>query len=384
MDASPFGAILSQLFWVVFILLAVMPMIRQRMLESARLSLIRQIEKKRGSRVIVLIHRQESLALFGVPLFRFISVEDSEEVLRAIRMTPPDMPIDIILHTPGGLVLASQQIACALCDHKAKVTAFVPHYAMSGGTLIALAADEIVMDPHAVLGPVDPQVGQFPAASILKVVEQKDANEVDDQTLILADISRKAMQQALTLVKDVLMANGMDEAQAHALADQLTQGYYTHDYPISASALQAMGVKVRTDMPAEIYQLMALYPQPAQRTSGVDYVPVLVPFGDAAAAPTRARRTAQEREGELNGALHRYPLCSNADGDGHSAGGGTVGMGSAGMDCAGRLSGHLRDCACACALHEARAQRYGHAGGADPGALLAGEPAGELLFGRAD
>ena len=269
MDATPLSAILSQLFWLILFLLVVMPMIRQRMLESARLSLIRQIEKKRGSRVIVLIHCQESLALFGVPLFRFISVEDSEEVLRAIRMTPPDMPIDIILHTPGGLVLASQQIACALCDHKAKVTAFVPHYAMSGGTLIALAADEIVMDPHAVPGPIDPQVGQFPAASILKVLEQKDANEVDDQTLILADISRKALQQALTLVKDVLMANGMDESHAHALADQLTQGYYTHDYPISADTLQAMGVKVRTDMPAEIYQLMALYPQPVQRTSGV-------------------------------------------------------------------------------------------------------------------
>jgi ClpP class serine protease len=182
----PFSAILSQLFWVVFILLAVMPMIRQRMLESARLSLIRQIEKKRGSRVIVLIHRQESLALFGVPLFPLHQHRGlRRSVLRAIRMTPPDMPIDIILHTPGGLVLASQQIACALCDHQAKVTAFVPHYAMSGGTLIALAADEIVMDPHAVLGPVDPQIGQFPAASILKVVEQKDANEVDDQTLIL-------------------------------------------------------------------------------------------------------------------------------------------------------------------------------------------------------
>jgi len=84
MDTSPFSAILSQLFWLLFIFLAVLPMIRQRMLESARLSLIRQIEKKRGSRVIGLIHCQESLALFGVPLFRFISVEDSEEVLRAI------------------------------------------------------------------------------------------------------------------------------------------------------------------------------------------------------------------------------------------------------------------------------------------------------------
>lgn len=251
-----------------------MPMVRQRMLESARLSMIRQIEKMRGTRVIVLIHRQEALSLFGIPVFRFISVEDSEEVLRAIRMTPPDMPIDIVLHTPGGLVLASQQIACALCDHKAKVTAFVPHYAMSGGTLIALAADEIVMDPHAVLGPVDPQVGQFPAASILKVVEQKPISEVDDQTLILADISRKALAQALELVRNVLMANGMPAEQAERVADRLTQGYYTHDYAISADEARAMGLNVSTHLPQEIYQLMALYPQPVQRTAGVDYVPV--------------------------------------------------------------------------------------------------------------
>lgn len=290
MEPGPISAILSQLVWIVFIVLAVMPMLRQRMLESARLSLIREIEKKRGSRVIVLIHRQESLALFGVPLFRFISIEDSEEVLRAIRMTPPDMPIDIILHTPGGLVLASQQIACALCDHKARVTAFVPHYAMSGGTLIALAADEIVMDKHAVLGPVDPQVGQFPAASILKVLEQKPASEIDDQTLILADVSRKALQQALALVKEVLMVNGMDTERAHALADQLTQGYYTHDYPISADMLRAMGLNVHTDLPPEIYQLMALYPQPVQRSSGVEYVPV--PYHDT---PPRTPRVPAAR-----------------------------------------------------------------------------------------
>jgi len=225
MDASPFSAILSQLFWLFFIFLAVMPMIRQRMLESARLSLIRQIEKKRGSRVIVLIHRQESLALFGVPLFRFISVEDSEEVLRAIRMTPPDMPIDIILHTPGGLVLASQQIACALCDHKAKVTAFVPHYAMSGGTLIALAADEIVMDSHAVLG-------------------------------------------------------------SHARLPHLGK-YAAVD-----------GLSVRTDMPAEVYQLMALYPQPVQRTSGVDYVPV--PYHPETPSQPQRAPAARRRNAKVN------------------------------------------------------------------------------------
>ncbi|MER3403300.1 MAG: hypothetical protein C4337_08460 [Armatimonadota bacterium] len=293
MDPTPISALLSQLFWLFFIFVVLMPMIRQRMLESARMSMIRQIEKARGTRVIVLIHRQEALSLFGIPVFRFISVEDSEEVLRAIRMTPPDMPIDIILHTPGGLVLASQQIARALCDHQAKVTAFVPHYAMSGGTLIALSADEIVMDSHAVLGPIDPQVGQFPAASILKVVEQKPISEVEDQTLILADISRKALQQAQELVKNVLIANQMPPRQAEMVADKLTQGYFTHDYPISAEEARSMGLNVHTDLPPEIYQLIALYPQPVQRTSGVDYVPV--PYHPEPVPPQPQRPSARRR-----------------------------------------------------------------------------------------
>ncbi|MFW1396682.1 SDH family Clp fold serine proteinase, partial [Vibrio parahaemolyticus] len=85
---------------------------------------------------------------------RYIDVNDSEDVLRAIHMTDDDVPLDIVLHTPGGLVLAALQIARAIRAHKAKVTVFVPHYAMSGGTLIALAADEIVMCRHSVLGPI--------------------------------------------------------------------------------------------------------------------------------------------------------------------------------------------------------------------------------------
>ena len=131
--------------------------------------------------MITMIHRQEGMALFGIPFGRFIDIEDSEQLLRAIRLTPEGMPIDLVLHTPGGLVLASDQIAHALKRHPGKVTVFVPHYAMSGGTLIALAADEIVMDADAVLGPVDPQLGSlprgaWPAASILEALEHENPN----------------------------------------------------------------------------------------------------------------------------------------------------------------------------------------------------------------
>ena len=78
------------------------------MLEAARLQAIAAFERKRGSRVIAMNHRQEALALFGIPVFRYINIEDAEDLLRVVRMTPPDRPIDLILHTPGGLVLASE------------------------------------------------------------------------------------------------------------------------------------------------------------------------------------------------------------------------------------------------------------------------------------
>ncbi|WP_425463826.1 SDH family Clp fold serine proteinase [Neomoorella humiferrea] len=248
-------------------------MLHQRRIEAARLHLIRSFERKSNSRLITLIHRQEALSFLGIPLTRYINIEDSEQLLRAIRLTPDDMPIDLVLHTPGGLVLAAEQIAHAILKHPAKVTVYVPHYAMSGGTLIALAADEIVMDENAVLGPVDPQLGEYPAASILKVLEEKDKNEIDDRTLVLADIARKAMRQVRDSLAE-LLAEKMERQKAEELATILSEGRWTHDYPIGVAQLIKMGLPVKTGLPREIYQLMELYPQPAGRRPSVQYVPL--------------------------------------------------------------------------------------------------------------
>ena len=261
------------LFWLFFILSSLQPLIRQKMLEAARVRTLHKLEEKRNSRVIALIHRQETLSFLGFPVARYIDIQDSEAILRAIKLTDPQVPIDLILHTPGGLVLAAEQIAYALCKHPAKVTVFVPHYAMSGGTLIALAADEIVMDENAVLGPVDPQLGQYPAASIIKAVEQKDINKVDDETLILADVSRKAINQVKRTVTDIL-SRRMEHEEAEKLASTLATGTWTHDYPITVREAKELGMPVTTDMPKEVYDLMNLYPQTVQRRPSVEYIPI--------------------------------------------------------------------------------------------------------------
>jgi ClpP class serine protease len=264
----------ADLFWIFFILSALQPVLKQRMLDAMRMRKIALLERKRNSRVILLVHRQETMRLLGFPLVRYIDVNDSEQVLRAIQMTDQEVSLDIVLHTPGGLVLAASQIARAIRDHKARVTVFVPHYAMSGGTLIALAADQIVMSPHAVLGPVDPQLGQNPAASLIKVVEQKPIAEIDDQTLVMADVGRKAIAQVKKTARE-LLERQLSPDQAETLAEKLATGTWTHDYPILPKEAREFGLKVSTEMPEDVLQLMSLYPQPVrQQPGGVEYLPV--------------------------------------------------------------------------------------------------------------
>ena len=279
---------LWNLVWIFFLISAVMPMIQARLLEMARLRVLRRLERQRGSRVVTLIHRQESRSILGIPIARYIDIDDSEQILRAIRFTPPEMPIDLILHTPGGLVLATQQIASALAKHPAKVTVIVPHHAMSGGTLLALAAGEILMDENAVLGPVDPQVGEYPAVSLIRVIGQKDKNELDDKTLILADVARTVLGQIQEFIGG-LVRDRMSPEGAKELIAALTEGRWTHDYPITASQAKTLGLPVRTEMPADVYALMDLYPQPRQARPSVQFVPV--PYRREPAPAPHARST---------------------------------------------------------------------------------------------
>jgi ClpP class serine protease len=265
----------SSLIWIVILFLALQPLLTGRWATMQRVRMIRAIEQAHGSRVITMIHRQERRSMFGFSVARHIDLEDAQTIIAAIKETPRDMPIDLILHTPGGLVLAAMQIARAVEAHPAKVTVYVPVYAMSGGTLIALAADEIVMGEFSVLGPIDPQIAGLPAASIAKVPKIKPVEHVFDLTLILADVSEKAIEQVKRGAVELLTPQ-MEEGAARALAEKLAGGYWTHDYALTAEEAQSLGLPIRVAMPNEVLDLMKLYPQPVQQ-SGVEFLPIDLP-----------------------------------------------------------------------------------------------------------
>jgi len=265
----------SSLLWVVFAIIVLQPLLVGRWYAVQRAQALRAIEKLHGARVITMIHRQERRSLFGFAVSRHIDLEDAQTIIAAIKDTPSDMPIDLVIHTPGGLVLAAMQIARAVEAHQAKVTVYVPVYAMSGGTLIALAADEIVLGEFSVLGPIDPQIAGLPAASIVKARDSKPIDDVFDLTLVLADVAEKALAQVKQGAVELLTPR-MERSAAEALAAKLAGGHWTHDYALTATQAIELGLPVKVGVPREVMELMKLYPQPIQQ-SGVEYLPIEMP-----------------------------------------------------------------------------------------------------------
>ncbi|MDF1558426.1 MAG: ATP-dependent Clp protease proteolytic subunit [ANME-2 cluster archaeon] len=227
-----------------------------------RLYHIRTMEREWGTRVLTMIHRKEAISFLGVPIYQYIDIEDAEEILRGIREAG-DAPIDLILHTPGGQLHASIQIARALKGHKNKTRVMVPHYSMSGGTIIALAADEIIMDKDASLGPIDPQIGDmlrgvFPAPSWIQVAQKKDM-DADDTTLIISDISRKAMDFMHRITRELVSDTITDEEKRGTLIEKLVGGEMIHSQPISAAEAIELGLPVSTQLPGLVHEFMKQY-----------------------------------------------------------------------------------------------------------------------------
>lgn len=262
----------SSWIWIVLLVFMLQPLVAERIRAMQRQNAIRAVERSQGTRVITMIHRQERRSLLGFPVSRYINLEDAQTIIAAIKETPPNTPIDLILHTPGGLVLAAMQIARAVEAHPARVRVMVPVYAMSGGTLVALAADQIVLGEFSVLGPIDPQLAGFPAASIVKARDSKPISEVHDLTLVLADMGEKALAQVKMGAVE-LMEERLGAEKAAQLAEILAGGRWTHDYALTAKEATALGLPVKVGLPPEVLRLMTLYPQPVQ-SSGIEFLPI--------------------------------------------------------------------------------------------------------------
>ncbi len=214
-------------------------------------AIIRRIEQERGSRVICVIHGEN----MENEAFDF---DDLEDVLSAIVASDASRPLDIVLHTQGGNSFTGRQIARAIKSHQARKTVFVPYFAMSAGSRIAIAADQIVMGAHAMLGPIDTQLYAGPAPSIVQLPKLKPFESISDEYLILAEEARKIIQEGRATARELLQGSYSQDGSS-AIADELISGKWTHGFPITAQAAYNMGLNVATGMPELFYDLVRCF-----------------------------------------------------------------------------------------------------------------------------
>lgn len=219
--------------------------------------LIAKMEQVRGSRVVCIIHQagMESSSVDTIT---------AEDILTALQSTPADKPLDIILHTPGGYSYQAHQIALAVKAHKGRKTVFIPNFAMSGGTIISLAADEIVMAPNAVIGPIDAQFPVFhlrrmiPTRAVIDLVNTKSRARIHDELVELGiQCKRSILQDHKGAVE--LMHGTYSSATAERIAHTLNDGTLTHGFPVTYSHAKKLGLNVSNHIPAEAVAIVRAY-----------------------------------------------------------------------------------------------------------------------------
>jgi hypothetical protein len=146
----------------------------------------------------------------------------------------------------------------ALKHHPGFTTVIVPFYAMSGGSLVALAADEILLERESILGPVDPLIGGFPAGTVLRLLARKPIETITDQMVLLAEGARQSLDQMKEFVK-WLLEGKLPKKEREALSVFLTGGYISHDTPIVMDVLQSYGLPVKRGVPEGVYDLFRTF-----------------------------------------------------------------------------------------------------------------------------
>lgn len=200
--------------------------------------------------------------------FLAINDEDVRHFMTAIsemgraRRAKKTRKLDLILHSLGGSLAAAEQIVNYLRAKYSHIRVIVPQNAMSAATMMACAADEIIMGRHSALGPTDPQIlvdnRMVPAQAVLNEFyfaqdEEVSASEIMEARISmwppgLIDICANAVKLSETMVSDWLhryMKLGVKKADkvARKLAD--ADKHLTHNRPLGIGKLKSWGLKVK-------------------------------------------------------------------------------------------------------------------------------------------
>lgn len=194
------------------------------------------------------------------------------EFVDQIDAIPDGQQVDVLMHSTGGDALAAWKLMSILRERFQEVSVLVPFMAFSAATVFALGADQIVMHPHASLGPIDPQVTipqpdgtrrQFSYEDVgaflrfltteVKISEQVYVSAVIEKLFSVVDpLTVGSAKRASELSSSVgerllLMHMGKDRDSARQIAENLNKSFFAHSDAVSRSRGKELQLKIADD-----------------------------------------------------------------------------------------------------------------------------------------
>ena len=233
-----------------------------------------QVERA-GAKTIAIIHDFDNPMHYQSPEREDLSTREAFEVLAAIRAAGEGTPLNIVLHTPGGMRMAAELIATALKD-RPNTTAYVPYCAMSAGTMIALSCSKVVMGKHACLGPIDTQFAGFPADGFTRLLKEKPVDQISDLWLMVSYLVEKDLKTARQRACDLLNRAHFGNDDACRLTDFLSSGDMPHGERIGRARAAEIGVNVaKEDCPDAVYKMVETRLELLRSMQGPNFEPDL-------------------------------------------------------------------------------------------------------------
>jgi ClpP class serine protease len=192
-----------------------------------------------------------------------INDQDMNAFMNAVHGLDKNKGLDLLLHTPGGDLAATESIINYLRTiFSDDIRAIIPQISMSAGTIIAISCKEIMMGKQSSLGPIDPQLGGVACQSVLeefdtavKEISKNPASAAlwqvifNKYTPTFITACKKAIEWSEKLMLDYIQNTYGSSFKVSPVKDLFlnNKNSYSHNRHISKSACKNVGLNV-TDL----------------------------------------------------------------------------------------------------------------------------------------
>jgi len=221
-------------------------------------------------------YRKRPLIVYGTSTRPGINASMASDVVRELieqlDLIPAEQKaIDVLIHSSGGDGLAAWKLMSVLRERFEKVAVLVPFMAFSAATMFALGADEIVMHPHASLGPIDPQIAakgpdgqmrEFAYEDVgaflrfietdVKLTEQQHYSSIVDKLFACVDpltvgAARRASELGISIGERLLATHMDDRERVAKIARDLSKSFFAHGDAVSRTRARELGLQIAKD-----------------------------------------------------------------------------------------------------------------------------------------